>query len=410
MTTDHEIARLTALAEYQRADALSENALERLTTLAARLFRVPTAFVSLIDDQRQIFTSRYGLSISGTARRMSFCDHTLAQGGLLCVSDALNGHIIGTVCLTDTAPRPPLTEADRQHLTDIAALVMDRMEVHRLDQLRRGITFWNPAATAMFGHGPEEMAGQYVAGLIADRCQTDYRNELDRITGEDTAISLPRTMQTWGRRRDGQEFPAEVSFSDWREGDTRLVGMIVRDVTARHESEARMFELASLDMLTRLASRGAFMQQLTQLTEAGVSCMLLMMDLDGFKEVNDTLGHAAGDALLCHVAEQIRRVCTDAIIAARLGGDEFIILLPGRHDDAGSTAERLIAAVQTPFRYHGSRVVAGASTGIASCPEHGKDPSTLMSAADLALYRAKASGKGRSVHFRPAFREAEQPL
>jgi len=110
------------------------------------------------------------------------------------------------------------------------------------------------------------------------------------------------------------------------------------------------------------------------------------------------------------VAEQIRRVCTDAIIAARLGGDEFIILLPGRHDDAGSTAERLIAAVQTPFRYHGSRVVAGASTGIASCPEHGKDPSTLMSAADLALYRAKASGKGRSVHFRPAFREAEQPL
>nr|WP_325177795.1 hypothetical protein [Pantoea sp. 1B4] len=82
MTTDHEIARLAALAEYQRADALSENVLDRLTTLAARLFRVPTAFVSLIDDQRQIFTSRYGLSISGTARRMSFCDHTLAQGGV----------------------------------------------------------------------------------------------------------------------------------------------------------------------------------------------------------------------------------------------------------------------------------------------------------------------------------------
>lgn len=459
-TTDHEIARLAALAEYQRADALSENALDRLTTLAARLFRVPTAFVSLIDDQRQIFTSRYGLNISGTTRRVSFCDHTLALGELLCVSDALNdprfrdsplvqgyphirfyagiplttpdGHIIGTVCLTDTAPRPPLTDADRQHLTDIAALVMDRMEVHRIDQLRhasqqrlesisatspdaiictdlrRGITFWNPAATGMFGYGPEEMAGQYVAGLIADRCQTDYRNELDRLTGEDTAISLPRTMQTWGRRRDGREFPAEVSFSDWREGDTRLVGMIIRDVTARHESEARLCELASLDMLTRLASRSAFMQQLTQLTEAGVSCMLLMMDLDGFKEVNDTLGHAAGDALLCHVADQIRRVCTDAIIAARLGGDEFIILLPDGYDDAGLTAERLIAAVQTPFRYHGSRVVAGASTGIASCPEHGKDPSTLMSAADLALYRAKASGKGRSVHFRPAFREAEQ--
>lgn len=103
-------------------------------------------------------------------------------------------------------------------------------------------------------------------------------------------------------------------------------------------------------------------------------------------------------------------MCTDAIIAARLGGDEFIILLPGGHDDAGSTAERLISVVQMPFRYHVSPVVAGASTGIASYPEHGKDPSTIMSAADLTLYRSKASGKGRSVHFRPAFREAQQQL
>ncbi|MBK5017109.1 EAL domain-containing protein [Pantoea sp. S62] len=459
-TTNPERERLAALAQYQQADALAENALDRLTTLAARLFRVPTAFVSLIDDQRQLFTSRYGLNIAGTARRVSFCDHTLAQGTFLCVPDTLDdprfrnnplvqgyphlrfyagiplatpdGHLIGTVCLADTLPRPPLTDADRQHLADIAALVMDRMEVHRLDQLRHasqqrlesisatspdaiictdlrlGITFWNPAATGMFGYGPQEMTGRYVAGLIADRCQTDYRNELDRLSGDEAAVSQPRTIQTWGLRRDGREFPAEVSFSGWHEGGTRLVGLIIRDVTARHESEARLCELASLDMLTRLASRGAFMKQLEHLTEAGVPCMLLMMDLDGFKAVNDTLGHAAGDALLCHVAEQIRQVCTDAIIAARLGGDEFIILLPGGNDDASSTAERLIAAVQTPFRYHGSPVVVGASTGIASCPEHGKDASAVMSAADLALYRAKASGKGRSVLFRPAFREAEQ--
>ncbi len=173
--------------------------------------------------------------------------------------------------------------------------------------------------------------------------------------------------------------------------------MIIRDVTARYESEARLCELASLGMLTRLASRGAFMTQLDPLTEAGVPCMLLMMDLDGFNEVNDTLGHAACDALLCHVAEQIRLMCTGAIIAARLGGDEFIILLPDGNDNAGSTADRLIAAVQTPFRYHCSPVVVGASTGIAYCPEYGKNAFAVMSAADLALYRAKASGKGRSV-------------
>ncbi|WP_373424438.1 GAF domain-containing protein, partial [Pantoea sp. Taur] len=252
-TSDHEAARLAALAPYQQADALPENALDRLTTLAARLFRVPTAFVSLIDDQRQLFSSRYGLNITGTARSVAFCDHTLAQGEILCVPDTLDdprfrdsplvhgyphirfyagiplttpdGHHIGTVCLTDTQPRPPLTDDDRQHLADIAVLVMDRMEVHRLEllrhasqqrlesisatspdaiictDLRRGITFWNPAATAMFGYGPEEMAGQYVAGLIPERCQTDYRNELDRLTADEAAISQPRTLQIWGLRR-----------------------------------------------------------------------------------------------------------------------------------------------------------------------------------------------------------------
>lgn len=455
-SSDHEAARLAALAQYQ----LPENALDRLTTLAARLFRVPTAFVSLIDDKRQLFASRYGLNITDTARHVAFCNHTLAQGEILCVPDTFDdprfrdsplvhgyphirfyagiplttpdGHHIGTVCLTDTHPRPPLTDADRQHLADIAALVMDRMEVHRLELLRnasqqrlesisttspdaiictdlhRGITFWNPAATRMFGYSAQEMAGKYVAALIPDRCQTDYRNELDRLTGEEAAISQPRTLQIWGVRRDGREFPADVSLSGWREGSERLVGLIIRDVTARHESEARLCELASLDMLTRLANRGAFINQQRQLTEAGVPYTLLMTDLDGFKEVNDTLGHAAGDALLCHVAEQIRQVCADAVIAARLGGDEFIILLPGGIIDASLTAERLIDAVQIPFRYHGSTVVVGASTGIAAYPEHGEDASSLMSAADLALYRAKASGKGRSILFRPEFLEAEQ--
>lgn len=457
---DAEAARLEALKQYHLMDSPPTDALDRLTTLAARLFRVPVAFVSLIDEQRQFFASRYGLNISGTSRNVAFCHHTLAQGEILCVPDTLedprfrdsplvhgypfirfyagiplatpDGHHIGTVCLTDTHPRAPLSDCDRQHLADIAALVMDRMEMHRLEllrytsqqrlqaisstspdaivctDLRRGITFWNPAATRLFGYSAEEMTGQYISKLIPARCQADYRNELARITTDDAAISLPRSLQIWGVTREGREFPAEVSFSGWSEGGERLVGMIIRDVTARYESEARLCELASLDMLTRLASRSAFMQQVGQLTAADVPYTLLMTDLDGFKEVNDTLGHAAGDALLCHVAEQIRTVCVSAVTAARLGGDEFVILLAGGCAEAAITAERLIAAVQTPFRYHDSPVVVGASTGIASYPEHGRDPSAVMSAADLALYRAKASGKGCSILFKPAFREAEQ--
>lgn len=455
-----EAARVDALARYQLMDTPPSDAFDRLTTLAARLFGVPVAFISLIDEERQFFKSRYGIRISETARRVAFCHLTLEQEDIVCIPDALgdprfcdsplvhgypfirfyagiplitpDGHRIGTMCLTDTQPRPPLGDLDRQHLIDLAALVMDRMEVHRLEvlrhasqqrleaisstspdaiictDLRRGITFWNPAATAMFGYSAQEMTERYVASLIPERCQIDYRNELDRLEHGEDAISAPRTLQIWGQRNNGEEFPAEVSFSGWREGEDRLIGMIIRDVTARHESEARLCELASLDMLTRLASRSAFMSQLSQLTEAGIPYTLLMTDLDGFKEVNDTLGHAAGDALLYHVADQIRVVCEHAVTSARLGGDEFIVLLVGGHDDAIKTAEKLIVAVQKPFLYLGTEVSVGASTGIASFPDHGQDASAVMSAADLALYRAKAGGKGRSVLFQPAFREAEQ--
>ncbi|WHS99284.1 MAG: GGDEF: diguanylate cyclase (GGDEF) domain protein [Pantoea stewartii] len=451
---------MRALAQYNLMDTPPNEAFDRLTILAARLFSVPVAFVSLIDEKRQFFKSRYGLQITETSRSVAFCHHTLESDSILCVPDALNdprfcnsplvlgypyirfyagvplitpdGHRIGTLCLTDNHPRPAMSPTDRQNLTDLAALVMDRMEVHRMEVLRhasqqrleaisvtspdaiictdlnRGITFWNPAATNMFGYDASEMMGKYVAGLIPERCQTDYRNELDRLEHDDDAIAVPRTLQIWGKRCNGEEFPAEVSFSGWREGEERYVGMIIRDVTLRYESEARLCELASLDMLTRLASRSAFMTQLSKLTESGVPYTLLMTDLDSFKEVNDTLGHAAGDALLCHVAEQIRAVCTHAIAAARLGGDEFIVLLPNGCDEAMGIAHILTAAIQMPFDYMGSVLTVGASTGVACFPLHGTDTSSVMSAADLALYRAKARGKGQSVLFQPEFREAEQ--
>ncbi len=361
-------------------DTPPSDGFDRLTMLAARLFQVPTAFVSLIDNKRQFFKARYGLTLSETPRNIAFCDHTLTQDDILCIPDTWkdprfcnnplvlgypfirfytgiplvtpDGHRIGTVCITDTKPRAAFSATDRQHLKDIAALVMDRMEVHRMDLLRHtsqqrleaisstspdaiictnlqyGITFWNPAATRMFGYDPLEMTGKYLADLIPARSQAEYRNELARLMQNEEAIALTRTLQIWGVRRNGEEFPAEVSFSAWREGEERLVGLIIRDVTARHQSEARLCELASLDMLTRLANRTSFMKQLEQLTESGTPFSLLMADLDGFKRVNDTLGHAAGDAVLCHVAEQIREVCSEAIMAARPGGDEFVILLP----------------------------------------------------------------------------------
>ena len=122
-----------------------------------------------------------------------------------------------------------------------------------------------------------------------------------------------------------------------------------------------------------------------------------MVDLDGFKEVNDSLGHHAGDLVLCEVAARL--VCsvrqTDTV--ARLGGDEFIVLLPDLHhaSEAESIAEKIVAAISEPIDVEGTQVQISASIGVCTSPEHGSDAEKLMHSVDAAMYLAKTSGKNR---------------
>ncbi|MEI9805813.1 MAG: GGDEF and EAL domain-containing protein [Pseudolabrys sp.] len=184
------------------------------------------------------------------------------------------------------------------------------------------------------------------------------------------------------------------------------VGAIVRDITERRQNEERLFRLASLDALTDLPNRGAWRECLTQTLAAEKPATVLLLDLDGFKEVNDTLGHSAGDAVLREVATRLKATCETAIMVARLGGDEFIALLPG--DDmrtANAIAEQLVAAISEPVTFAGERIEIGVSIGVALAPFHSARSEELLSAADLALYKAKAAGRGRYEIFTPAIRE-----
>ena len=187
------------------------------------------------------------------------------------------------------------------------------------------------------------------------------------------------------------------------------------DVTALREAQARIAHLATHDGLTGLANRETFQAHAARACAAAaasgaVQHALLILDLDGFKQVNDDLGHAQGDALLAAVAATLTRVAPKGALVARLGGDEFAILYaPATAKNSEALALAIIKAVSIPFTVDDYQARIGASIGIALAPEHAILPRDLARKADLALYRAKAAGRGRHIVFVEAYeREREE--
>jgi diguanylate cyclase (GGDEF)-like protein len=176
---------------------------------------------------------------------------------------------------------------------------------------------------------------------------------------------------------------------------------IQEDVTEKMAAQDRISWLARHCPLTEIANRFHLREMLDEATaHAGTSGRIAvhLVDLDFFKRVNDTLGHAAGDAVLKSVAKRMLGTLRDSDVIGRVGGDEFVIIQfdVNTPDDALNLAERLIKTLKTPFRVLGSDVTIGASVGIAVAPDHGNDPDTLLRKADMALYRMKALGRGKS--------------
>jgi len=189
----------------------------------------------------------------------------------------------------------------------------------------------------------------------------------------------------------------------------RALGVVI-DVTEQREAEAKIEHIAHHDALTGLPNRllfgkglDAFVSRVRRDEGADSGFAMLCLDLDRFKEVNDTLGHQMGDALLCEVSKRLQAALREGDLLARLGGDEFAILAAcaGGHRDIGQLAERLVRVLTAPFEIDGQMVAVGVSIGIAVAPDDSLDGDTLLRLADLALYRSKAEGRGCWLFFRP---------
>ena len=190
------------------------------------------------------------------------------------------------------------------------------------------------------------------------------------------------------------------------EGVPQFMLTVIHDITDRKRAEERVAHMARHDPLTDLPNRTAFGDRfasaLERANEQGQRFALLCIDLDRLKEVNDVFGHAAGDQLLCEVADRLRAASDNAFLA-RLGGDEFALIA----EDVKSTVniaamtDRLLAAVEDDLNIQGAHIRAGLSIGVAIFPDDGRDATTLLANADAALYRAKAEGRGVTRFFKP---------
>ncbi|HUH06174.1 MAG TPA: sensor domain-containing diguanylate cyclase [Egibacteraceae bacterium] len=214
------------------------------------------------------------------------------------------------------------------------------------------------------------------------------------------------------RRSDGAYVQVEaVTNNMLADPDVGMIVLNVRDIGERKALEAQLAHQAFHDPLTNLANRALFaehvQQALGRARRSDSKAAVLMLDLDDFKGVNDTLGHAAGDRLLTVLAERLRACVRPSDTLARLGGDEFAILVEqgAGEDHVATVADRVLAEMGAAVELEGTRVQVGASIGIAISASGRESLDELLRQADTAMYQAKASGKGRSATYEPAMRE-----
>jgi len=257
----------------------------------------------------------------------------------------------------------------------------------------------NRAFTSMTLYGEDEVVGRTPQFLLSERHDPDLlATLLDQV-----AATGHWQGEIAARRRDGEEFPQRMGIGQVLDGagEVSHYVFVSSDISHYKQYEANLEYLAHHDVLTKLPNRRRFREQLGEAIARAArrreQIAVLFIDLDHFKAINDSLGHAAGDHVLVEAAARIRNCLRNSDSVARQGGDEFTVLLDnvGSRQDAGQVAEKIVDQVARPFRVAEQDLVVGASIGIACYPEDGQDEATLMKNADMAMYEAKTLGRNR---------------
>ena len=356
-------------------------------------------------DDRQVMALRERASFEETSRCPEGLRHYLT---VKCPVFA-EGQILGVVGIaTDITER----KRDEEQLKLAAAILASTSEGVIITDMHGVIVAVNRAFSDITGYSEAEALGQKPSLLRSERQPPEF------YQGMWTALVGSGSWQgeIWNRRKSGEAYPQWLSISSIR-GDrqqlTHFVG-VFSDITSLKHSQERLEHLAHFDALTDLPNRVLFQDRLAHAIDRarryrhGIAVMLL--DLDGFKNVNDSLGHPVGDRLLVQVAQRLGQCVRIEDTVARLGGDEFAVILVnmGNTADAIEVIRKILASIEQPFDLEGIGAMISTSIGVAVYPADGTTPTELVRNADAAMYGAKEAGRNTYCFYQPGMTQRAQ--
>ncbi|WP_166255792.1 sensor domain-containing protein [Solimonas terrae] len=288
----------------------------------------------------------------------------------------------------------------------------------------------NPAAEQLLGYPPQALVGQS-AMVMHEPAEVERRaEELSTQTGLHIPANFQVIVASGSRttaderewtyvHRDGSRVPVNIAITAMRDESGRVNGFlkVAYDITERRRAEAFIRHMAHHDALTNLPNRTLLLDRLEsairQARRSGGGVVVLMLDLDHFKRINDSLGHQIGDKLLLKISQRLQRRVRDVDTVARLGGDEFVIVLTGIHSasDVQPLINELMRTISAPMSFDGHELLVTTSIGGCMFPADGSDPGALLKNADTAMYHAKASGRSNFHWFTTAMlQQTEEKL
>lgn len=297
------------------------------------------------------------------------------------------------------------SEALRREVEEHRRLFETSVDLIVVTDRQRLIQRISRSCEAVLGYDPNELINRYGGEFVIADDLDLLRDEMEAAVA---SASNMRNFECRFRHKDGHLVPIGIS-GVWSEEAERFF-LIGRDMTSAKATSAKLAQLAHFDPLTGLPNRISLVDDLNRhlSTDCEGSVAVIIFDLDGFKDVNDSLGHSFGDALLRQIPERLSSRAPDDARVYRLGGDEFVVVLPGRCDvlDVDLTAAKILEALQYPFEIDSERIVIGASAGMVTALRDGADADDLLASADLALYAAKSQGRGQARLYLPVMRSS----